>query len=216
MFLLFILAACTEPGDTGPADVPPLEPPADGTTFQYRIADTSGSLHWPAAIGDGEYEGEPYTEITLGDFSVAQPEGIRAWMTMGTDDPTSARIKTIEVWSGNMDTPLLQYLFEPAFLFTFDPSLVDEPQAAEPTGQFVLSGVSEPMDISGTYTLSSTDEDVDVFYDRIEGCWIYDFDLLERGFQFEAQIALKSRMGVVKSEGLLGFSSIELEEIERP
>ncbi len=218
MILILMLAACTgDPNDTGPDEVAPLEPAPDGTTYVYQVYDAGGdSQHWPAAFVDGEYQGDAYTEVTLGDFGVAQPEGVRAWIDLGEGSMTEVRIRAIEYWSGTHDEPVFEWLFNPLWTIPLDGSLKDQPQVVAPAGQFVVSGTPQALELSGTYTLTSTNADVDVAYGRVRGCWTWDFDLVEMALQIEGQLSMKSGVGLVQSDWVPGITSAELEEVHKP
>ncbi len=219
MILLLALMACTteEPVDTAPDETNLFEPPPEGTTWEYLVgAAGAGATYWPGVFADGAYKGEPSTEVTFGDFTEAQPEGIRAWIVVDDADASILLVRAIEVWGGRSDTPTREYRFEPPMGIHRDQLREDEDLTLAPTGEFVINGTVQDMDIQGTYALTNVNDTLDVPYGRLGGCWIYEFELVERGIKVATQLELKPRIGLVRARGLLGFNDITLAEVYEP
>jgi hypothetical protein len=221
IFFLLLLASCGGSTDTGSPDTEVtddlLVAPADGTTFGYLLDQKGGKpLHWPAAFGDGDYDGVTYTELTLGDFEAAEPSGVRAWMDFGDGTTADVGMRAIEVWGGGADIPILEYIFDPLVVVQLDGTRLGEPQDVKMSGSFVVFGNSKPMDIQATYTLTDVDATVEVPYGTVEGCWIYDVDMDDNGYALVSNLALKSGLGLVRSDMLPGTNAIELESVDAP
>ncbi|MBN1334905.1 MAG: hypothetical protein JXB39_02990 [Deltaproteobacteria bacterium] len=220
MLALFLLMACTsdDTGDTASGQPLLLKSPPEGTTYRYAVHATGGdSLHWPGSFAEGWYKGTDYTEVVLGDFSVVHPKGVRAYVDLGDGTSADVAIRAVQVWGGEEEYPNLEYVFDPAAVLQLDGHLLNETLTVEPTGEFLVNGETHALDLQIAYTLTGTNDAIDVPYNRVQGCWTWNIVVTEQGFDKETRLSVKSKLGLVRVDWLPGnFTEIELEDVITP
>ena len=192
-------------------------PPAETTTYVYRVEGAGpevAAADLPAKYGPKEdYNGHIYRRMDVGDFTVAEPIGVKIWTLYEND--------TLQTGGAQVFNPGTNGEF--TFAYAFDEPLlgnlngeVDVPQVTNTTGKFTIMGFDSPFEITLTYTLKSLNASITVPAGTFDGCIHYEIIEDSTDLQgFKAEYWLKSGVGMIKATVIPGFGGVELVSYEQ-
>ena len=205
--------AAAEAGDPGAEAVvvAPFQIPDPATTFTYRVANGSGTLDLPAAAGPVEtYHGKEYRRLDLGDFTKADPTGVKAWANFADPQIEFGGAQVFVAGSGTPGQPSIEYVLDAPITGRLD-GQVGKTLDATATGHLVIGGSSQLIQVHVEYTLASANETVEVPYGSVKGCLHYHLVVSAGDLQgWAADYWLKSGIGLIKATSIPGFDEVDL------
>ena len=169
----------------------------------------------PAAAGPIEaYHGKQYRRLDLGDYTKADPTGVKAWANFADDQIEFGGAQVFVEGSGTPGQPSMEYILDAPISGRFDGEL-GKTMDATATGQLVIGGSSQLIQVHVEYTLASANETVDVPYGTVKGCLHYHLVVSAGDLQgWATDYWVKSGIGLVKATSIPGFDEVELVAVQ--
>lgn len=209
-----------DPGgtDLGPADAAPevpvadrFSPPAETATFVYRVASGTTTTDLPAKAGPVEtWHGREYRRLDLGDFTLADPTGVKAWANYQDNGIEFGGAEVYVGGQGNAGKPMLSYVLDQPIQGRFDGE-VGKTYYTSVDGHLLVGGGDEILTVQVSYQLVATGQTAEVPYGSVKDCLLYHLVITAGDLKdWAADFWVKSGVGLVKATSIPGFDEVTL------